>query len=186
MNPLASRRSIRSVAGLEGGTDYEAMALVWDVAAAAFQGGNLDVYCNPTNAPSPALTQIAVTNEIRFLGIPAEKLESEGVQALVGRPGFDAGILAAGTYGENQKNEEDVTTLSVTVGIVCNESANEDMIYEMTKAFYAGVVDAGDSSPWLNAITPQGAVQDISLALHAGSLRALTELGVDIPEAAQG
>lgn len=179
------QRLFKAVAGLEEGTDYEAVKLGWDAAAAAFQDGNLDVYCNPTNAPSPALTQISVTNEIRFLGIPADKLETEAVQKLVGRPGFSAAVLPAGVYGDNQLNEGDVTTLGVTVGIVSNESADEDMIYQMTKAFYAGVEDAGDSSPWLSAITPEAAVLDINLSLHPGALRALTELGVEIPDAAR-
>ncbi|KZX93300.1 MAG: TAXI family TRAP transporter solute-binding subunit [Sulfitobacter sp.] len=178
-------RLFKAVAGLEEGTDYEAVKLGWDAAAAAFQDGNLDVYCNPTNAPSPALTQIAVTNKIRFLGIPADTLETEGVQALVGRPGFSAATLPAGIYGDNQANEGDVTTLGVTVGIVTNKDADEEMIYQMTKAFYEGVKEAGESAPWLRAITPEGAVQDINLPLHPGSLRALTELGVEIPDAAK-
>jgi len=180
------QRLFKAVAGLEEGTDYEAVKLGWDAAAAAFQDGNLDVYCNPTNAPSPALTQIAVTNQIRFLGIPADKLETEAVQKLVGRPGFRAATLPAGVYGENQLNETDVTTLGVTVGIVSNENADEEMIYQMTKAFYAGVEEAGESSPWLKAVTPAAAVKDINLPLHPGALRALTELGVEIPEQARG
>ncbi|MEX3314092.1 TAXI family TRAP transporter solute-binding subunit [Sulfitobacter sp. PS-8MA] len=178
-------RLFKAVAGLEEGSDYEAVKLGWDAAAAAFQDGNIDVYCNPTNAPSPALTQIAVTNKIRFLGITDEALETEGVQALVGRPGFSAATLPAGIYGANQVNDADVTTLGVTVGIVTNKDADEEMVYQMTKAFYDGVQEAGDSAPWLRAITPEGAVQDINLPLHPGALRALTELGVDIPDAAK-
>ena len=178
-------RLFKAVSGLEEGTDYEAVKLGWDAATAAFQDGNLDVYCNPTNAPSPALTQIAVTNEIRFLGIPADKLETEAVQKLVSRPGFSAATLPAGVYGDKQLNESDVTTLGVTVGIVTNEAADEAMVYEMTKAFYAGVAAEAETSPWLRAVTPQGAVDDINLPLHPGSLRALMELGVEIPDAAK-
>lgn len=179
-------RLFKAVTGLDEGTDYEAVKLGWDAATAAFQDGNLDVYCNPTNAPSPALTQIAVTNKIRFLGIPADKLETEAVQKLVGRPGFSAATLPAGVYGDNQLNDSDVTTLGVTVAIVTNEQADEAMVYEMTKAFYAGVAAESDTSPWLRAVTPQGAVEDINLPLHPGSLRALTELGIEIPDAAKG
>ncbi|MFD2740683.1 TAXI family TRAP transporter solute-binding subunit [Sulfitobacter aestuarii] len=178
-------RLFKAVSGLEAGTDYEAVKLGWDAAAAAFQDGNLDVYCNPTNAPSPVLTQIAVTNEIRFLGIPQERLESEEVGVLVGRPGFGIATLPAGTYGDNQLNEEDVNTLSVTVGIITNENADETMVYEMTKAFYAGVAEMGEGAPWLREITPQAAVADINLPLHPGSMRALEELGVDIPQKAR-
>ncbi|MEQ3730152.1 MAG: TAXI family TRAP transporter solute-binding subunit [Tateyamaria sp.] len=178
-------RLFKAVAGLEAGTDYEAVKLGWDAAAASFQDGNLDVYCNPTNAPSPVLTQIAVTNEVRFLGIPEDKLASEGVQALVNRPGFGLGILPAGVYGDNQKNTSDMTTLRVTVGIVTNESADEAMVYEMTKAFFAGVAEMGDSAPWLKAVNPDAAVADINMPLHPGALRALEELGVSIPDAAR-
>lgn len=176
----------KAVAGLEADKDYEAVKLGWDAGAASFQDGNLDVYCNPTNAPSPVLTQIAVTNAIRFLGIPDDKLDVEGVQALINRPGFGLGTLPAGAYGENQANESDTTTLRVTVGIVTNQSADEEMIYEMTKAFFAGVAEMGAGAPWLKAITPQGAVADLNLPLHPGALRALEELGVSIPEVGRG
>lgn len=179
------KRLFKEVAGLEEGKDYEAVKLGWDAAAASFQDGNLDVYCNPTNAPSPVLTQIAVTNQIRFLGIPKDQFESEGVKALANRPGFGLGTLPAGIYGENQKNEEDVTTLRVTVGIVTNADADEEMIYNMTKVFLAGVEEMGDSAPWLKAITPEGAVADLNMPLHPGALRALEELGVNIPDVAR-
>ncbi|MBR9864725.1 MAG: TAXI family TRAP transporter solute-binding subunit [Rhodobacteraceae bacterium] len=178
-------RLFKAVTGLEEGTDYEAVKLGWDAATAAFQDGNLDVYCNPTNAPSPVLTQIAVTNELRFLGIPADKLETEAVQKLVSGPGYRAAKLPAGAYGDKQLNDEDVTTIGVTVAIVTNEAADEGMIYDMTKSFYAGVAAEADTSPWLRAVTPQGAVDDINLPLHPGSQRALLELGVDIPDAAK-
>lgn len=178
-------RLFKAVAGLEAGIDYEAVKLGWDAAAASFQDGNLDVYCNPTNAPSPVLTQIAVTNRIRFLGIPDDQLESEGVKALAGRPGFGLGTLPAGVYGENQANDGDTTTLRVTVGIVTSETADEDMIYAMTKSFFAGVEEMRDGAPWLNAITPEAAVKDLNMPLHPGALRALEEMGVDIPDVAR-
>ena len=75
-----------------------------------------------------------------------------------------------------------VTTLGVTVGIVTNKDADEEMVYQMTKAFYDGVQEAGDSAPWLRAITPDGAVQDINLPLHPGALRYYQEAALDVPE----
>lgn len=176
---------VKAVTGLEEGTDYEAVKLGWDAAAASFQDGNLDVYCNPTNAPSPVLTQIAVTNAIRFLGIPADRRESDAVKAIANRPGFTLGILPAGVYGENQRNEEDVTSLRVTVGIVTNETADEEMIYAMTKTFFEGVAEMSDSAPWLKVVSPDAAVADLNLPLHPGALRALEEMGVDIPDVAR-
>lgn len=179
------KRLFKAVAGLEEGRDYQAVKLGWDAAAAAFQDGNLDVYCNPTNAPSPVLTQIAVTNKLRFLGIPEEKLNHPGVKKLINRPGFKTATLTKGIYGDNQVNTEDVTTLGITVGIVTNQKTDADMIYAMTKAFYAELKTMGQSAPWLANITPQAAVADINVPLHPGALRALSELGVTIPDAAR-
>ncbi len=178
-------RLFASLTGLEEGKDYEAVKLGWDAAAAAFQDGNLDVYCNPTNAPSPVLTQIAVTNPIRFLGIPDDQLESEAVQGLANRPGFGLDTIPVGVYGDNQVNETAVTTLGVTVGIVTHEDADEDMIYNMTKTFFAGVDEMRETAPWLGSVTPENAVKDINMLLHPGALRALEELGVSIPDVAR-
>lgn len=178
-------RLFTTLTGFEEGTDYEAVKLGWDAAAAAFQDGNLDVYCNPTNAPSPILTQIAVTNPIRFLGIPADQLESEGVLALANRPGFGLDTIPVGVYGDNQVNESETTTLGVTVGIVTHEDADEDMIYNMTKTFFTGVDEMRDTAPWLAPINPETAVKDINMLLHPGSQRALEELGVSIPDIAR-
>jgi len=179
-------RLFEAVTGLKADEDYEAVKLGWDAAAASFQDGNLDVYCNPTNAPSPVLTQIAVTNPIRFLGIPADQLETDAVKALANRPGFGLGTLPAGIYGDNQVNDDDTTTLRVTVGIVTNETADEEMIYDMTKTFFDGVAEMQGSAPWLKAITPEAAVADLNMPLHPGALRALEELGVTIPDVARG
>ncbi len=178
-------RLFAALTGLEEGKDYEAVKLGWDAAAAAFQDGNLDVYCNPTNAPSPVLTQIAVTNPIRFLGIPDDQLESEAVQGLANRPGFGLDTIPVGVYGDNQVNETAVTTLGVTVGIVTHEDADEDMIYNMTKTFFAGVDEMRETAPWLGSVTPENAVKDINMLLHPGALRALEELGVSIPDVAR-
>ena len=169
--------------GPPGSAAYSTMVRLF---AASFQDGNLDIYCNPTNAPSPVLTQIAVTNPIRFLGIPADQLESDAVKALANRPGFGLGTLPAGIYGDNQVNDEDTTTLRVTVGIVTSETADEEMIYDMTRTFFEGVAEMRDSAPWLKAITPEAAVADLNMPLHPGALRALEELGVTIPDVARG
>ena len=73
----------------------------------------------------------------------------------------------------------------MTVGIVTNEDADEAMIYDMTKIFFAGVADMRESAPWLAAVTPEAAVKDLNMPLHPGALRALEELGVAIPDAAR-
>ncbi|NRA89148.1 MAG: TAXI family TRAP transporter solute-binding subunit [Rhizobiales bacterium] len=175
------KRLFMAVSGLEEGKDYQAVKLSWDAASAAFQDGNIDVYCNPTNAPSPALSQITLTNSIRFLGIPKDKLENKDILALTKRPGFSLANLSKTAYGDNQANDEDVITLGVVVSVVTHKDADQKMIYNMTKVFFETLVTLQKNAPWLKGISLKGAIEDINLPLHVGALEALEELGLFIP-----
>jgi len=179
----ATRRTvvqmIEAITGYKAENDYTTVKLGWDAAAQSFQDGNLDVYFNPTNAPSPAISQMALTKKIRFLGIPKNDLEgNEGVTALTKRPGFRVTQLKQNTYGENQVNTDDVYTLAVTVGISTNKNIPEDVIYNMTKTFWEKITDQYDNTPWLSNISVDKALVDLNMPLHAGSERYYREIGL--------
>lgn len=179
----AARRTvekmIEAVTGYKPGKDYTSVKLGWDSAAQAFQDGNLDVYFVPTNAPSPVISQIALTNKIRFLGIPQAELESsDSVIALAKRPGFKFMKLPVGAYGKNQMNEEDIYTLAVTVGIGTHQDMSEDTIYRITKTFWENLEAQYEASPWLRNISLERAFDDLNMPLHPGAERYYRELGL--------
>lgn len=179
----ATRRTvvqmIEAITGYKAENDYTTVKLGWDAAAQSFQDGNLDVYFNPTNAPSPAISQMALTKKIRFLGIPKKDLEgNEGVTALTKRPGFRVTQLKQNTYGENQVNTDDVYTLAVTVGISTNKNISEDVIYNMTKTFWKEITGQYDNTPWLSNISVDKALVDLNMPLHAGAERYYREIGL--------
>ena len=179
----ATRRTvvqmIEAVTGYKADEDYTTVKLGWDAAAQSFQDGNLDVYFNPTNAPSPAISQIALTKKIRFLGIPKDDLEgNEGVAALTKNPGFRITQLKQNTYGENQVNSDDVYTLGVTVGISTNKNIPEETIYKMTKTFWEKITAQYDSAPWLSNISLDKALLDLNMPLHPGAERYYREVGL--------
>ncbi len=179
----AARRTviqmIEAITGYKAGEDYTAVKLGWDAAGQSFQDGNLEVYFNPTNAPSPVISQIALTKKIRFLGIPRNDLENnEGITALTKRPGFRITQLAQNTYGENQVNTDSVYTLAVTVGISTNKNMPEDTIYNMTKTFWEQVITQYDNAPWLRNISVDKALVDLNMPLHSGAERYYREIGL--------
>lgn len=179
-----ARLYIEGMTGLEPEEDYDVVSLGWDAAAQSFQDGHIDVYFNPTLPPSPAISQIALTNEIRLLGIPDDKLDDPAMQPVLERPGFRLGEIPAGVYGDNQVAEGDIRTVGVTVGLVTNKDVPEEAVYRMTKAFWEGLEARAAQVPVLKNITLEDVFVDINTPLHPGAERYYREIGLEIPEAA--
>lgn len=179
-----TRLFIEGMTGLEPEEDYDVVSLGWDAAAQSFQDGHIDVYFNPTLPPSPAITQIVLTNEIRLLGIPDDKLNDPALAPVLERPGFRLGEIPAGVYGENQVTEGDIRTIGVTVGLAANKDVPEEAVYQMTKAFWVGLEARAAQIPVLKNITLEDAFTDINTPLHPGAERYYREIGLEIPEQA--
>jgi TRAP transporter TAXI family solute receptor len=175
------QKIIEGATGYKPGEDYESVQLGWDAAAQAFQDGRIDVYINPTNSPSPVIQQMALSRDIRFLGLTPEQMEKPAVQAVLNRPGGVLGEIEAGTYGDNQVNEENVQTLGSIVGVGVGKHVAEETIYEITKAFWEGVEEAEANTPWLRRISLENALDDLNLPLHPGAARYYEEIGMEIP-----
>lgn len=170
---------IKAVTGYEANKDYTSVKLGWDSAAQAFQDGKIDVYINPTNVPSPAISQVALSNKVRFLGIPREGIYSnDAIQGLLKRPGYSFKILPAKAYGDNQTNEADVHALAVTVGLGTHKDVPTEVIYEMTKTFWENVSEQYDVAPWMRNIKLETAFEDLNMPLHPGAIKYYEEIGL--------
>jgi TRAP-type uncharacterized transport system substrate-binding protein len=55
---VTTSRLIEAVTGMKPDKDYEVARLGWDAASQSFQDGHIDVYFNPTLAPSPVISQM--------------------------------------------------------------------------------------------------------------------------------
>ena len=173
---------VTALTGYKAGTDYEAVKLGWGPAAQAFQDGQLDVYMNPTNAPSPVFQQVALTRKIRFLGIPHDQLQNPEVKALYERPGGALGVLPKGTYGKNQVNDADLIVIKSVVGIGAGEHVPTDVVYTMVKSFWESLAAESKNTPWLRAIKRADAFEQMNMKLHPGAVKYYREVGMKIPE----
>jgi TRAP transporter TAXI family solute receptor len=172
---------IKAVAGLKPGDDFTAVKLGWAAAAQSFQDKQIDAYMVPTNVPNPILSQIALSNKIRLLGIPAELLETDAVKALTRRPGFRFEEIAADAYGANQANGEKVTSLGVTIGLGTRVGISEDVIYTMSKTFWTQMKELQNETPWMRNISLDAVFQDLNMKLHPGAVKYYREIGLDVP-----
>lgn len=174
---------IKAATAYEAGKDYTSVKLGFDSAAQAFQDGNIDVYFNSTVAPSPVVSQIALTNKVRFLGLDLEAFESnETLKKLTQIPGYGVKTLAADAYGENQVNEEPIYTIGSTIGIATHKDMPEEVIYNITKAYWEGLEDEKGSTPWLRNMSLDGVFADMNMPMHPGAARYFREIGLEVPE----
>ena len=173
---------VKGATGYEPGKDFESVKLGWDAAGAAFQDRRIDVYINPTNPPSPVIQQVALTNEIRFLSLSEAALASEPVRKLIERPGGLLGEIPAGIYGENQVNDGPATTIGAIVGIATRADMPDDVIYDMTRAFWEGAGEMRDTAPWMREIALDKALGEANIPLHPGALRYYREAGLTVPD----
>ncbi|MCV0395664.1 MAG: TAXI family TRAP transporter solute-binding subunit [Rhizobiaceae bacterium] len=173
---------MEAVTGMKPNEGYTSVQLGWEAALQSFQDGRIDLYINPSIPPSPVIEQITISNKVRLLGLSEEDREKEAVQAILNRPGGVVGEIAPDVYGDNQVNEEAVTTLGSIVGVGTGVHMDDDAVYEITKAFWEGVEESRDQTRWLREISLESAFRDLNLPLHPGAERYYREIGVEIPD----
>jgi len=174
---------VKAVTGFEKGKDYKAVKLGWGAASQAFQDKQLNFYFNPTNAPSPVISQVALTNPIRLLGLSDEELKDPKVRKFIDRPGGAVGTIPAGTYGENQVNKGDVKSIAAFVGVGVGKHVSEELVYNMVKTFWTKIRDMEGETPWLRNIKVEDAFTELNMPLHPGAAKYYKEIGLTIPEA---
>lgn len=173
---------IEGVTGYHETEDYEPINLDWASAEQAFQDRQVDVYFVPTPIPSSELQQLSALGKFRVLGIPDDKVKSEGVKAASNVPGREFDFLEPGTYS-GQVNEEPVRMVSSIVGLGTNKWMSDEVAYNITKAIFENHADLVSAAKWMEIITPENALNQMNAPLHAGAVKYYREIGIDVPEA---
>lgn len=138
----------------------------------ALQDGQVDVVMLLSAWPKVGLEELAVNPGIRLLQVDQKVLDDY----CAAHPEWVQVTIPAGTYSSYN---EDVTTLSTSILLACNENADEELIYTLVKTFwehYDAIAAAStDIAKWTNL---EDAVNDIGTCqLHAGAERYYKEIG---------
>lgn len=184
----ASSAWLKAASGLDvKAGDVENVKASWSSAFQGFQDRQFDAYVNGGIAPFPQVEQLALTNEIRLLGISKDEWEkSESSQKYIsGLAGRELGIIKQGSYSDNVKMDHDIYTNSAHVGIAVRADISDEQVYEVTKAFWENLEKAQESTPWLKSITMEYAIQGSTMQLHRGAQKYYEEAGMTIPEASK-
>lgn len=172
---------VQAVTGYEAGKDYELSRYDWNTADTAFVDRQLDLFVVPAAYPSPSVQQYAMVSPIRLLSVPEEAYEDERVKAVLEIPGRTRSEIPAGVY-DNQVNKASVDTVGTTVGISVHKDLDEQLVYDMTKAFWEHLDEVHATAEWMKSINLGNALNQMSGPLHVGAYRYYKEVGVNIPE----
>lgn len=153
-------------------------AFGFDAAIQAFQDNKIDVIVLPTNLPSAAVQQFALTTRIRFLDVDLSKV------TIRSETGGTVNEIPPDAYGANQVNQ----TATQTHGSIVNFSAGlhvpEQVVYQVTKAIWENLEDIHSAAEWMpGTITPETALSMVAGRLHPGAARYYREVGWPIPDA---
>lgn len=167
--------NLKAATGLTS-DDIGVQTFGFDAAIQAFQDDKIDVIVLPTNVPSPAIQQFALTKEIRVLDVPVEKLSINLAQ------GGTTNVIPAGAYGDNHLGG-DARTHGALVNFSAGMHVPEEVVYQVTKAIWENLAEIHETAVWMpNTITKKQGLELIAGRLHPGAERYYRENGWTIPD----
>ncbi|MCB1405345.1 MAG: TAXI family TRAP transporter solute-binding subunit [Rhodobacteraceae bacterium] len=177
-----SESLIRNVTGLEPGSDYTAVRLSWGEGYAALADGRIDMMVRPAEIGSANIEQFGLSGEFRILSIPADALETPAMQELVGGAGRGVAQFDGSIY-PGQLTEGTITALAFSQFIGTHAGVDEDLVYQVTRAFWENLDEVQATAFFLQAVTPETAFTSVNVPLHPGAIRYYEEAGFTIPDA---
>ena len=178
---VVARAIVEGATGYKAGKDFTVVKLGWAAAGQAFQDRQLDLYINPTNVPSPIISQVALTNKIRFLGLSEADFKTKRIQGLMKLPGRTIETIPPKAYGRNQTNTTTVTSVGAWVGIGTHEGVPEEVVYKLTKAFFDHLDEVHAQAVWMKAISLENVFKELNIPVHPGARRYFEEKGLKVP-----
>lgn len=171
----AAKGWIAATTGLVAGEDYDAIKANWQTGYQSFLDGKIDMYVNGCIDPCQQFLQFTETETVRFIG--PESHEGEAVDKFLGKFRARAEV-PAGLY-DGQVNEGPVMSNNTAVGIAVRTDLDEELVYQMTKAFWENIDSITSEAPWAAALSPEaGAKAQGTIKLHPGAARYYKEIGV--------
>jgi uncharacterized protein len=169
---LVDARLILKAYGLREGRDLKAHYLNSESAALRLAAGKLDAFIAVAGYPMASVQLALEKSDARILPLTGKPIE----QLLAKYKFFSRDTIPAGIYG----NDEPIPTISVNALWIVPESADEELVYQITKAIWnkksRKLLDEGHAKGKL--IQMSTALQGVSVPLHPGAQRFYREVDV--------
>ncbi len=176
-----ARLIVQAMTGYLPGRDYQQVKLGWGPAQTAFQDKKFDVWITNTMPPSPAVSQLALTNKIRILPLDDTKFGHKSWKQYISQPGRRQTSIDPRVYGKNLMNKKPILATGAMVCMAVRSDMDADLIYKMMKAFWDHIDEAHAMSKSMSdALSLELAVSALAGPIHPGALRFYKEKGITV------
>ncbi len=168
--------------GLKMGEDYEGVKMGWGAGLQAFEDGQFDVFMRPLPLNSALMEQIGLKRDVRLINMPEGATGSEEWEKFTKTPGRLAGVIPANTYDKQVNKEHDVNTVMYTMVMGVHKNMDDQMAYDLTKAFWDNLDASKKAVVTLVATTADEPFVGLNTPLHPGAVKYYDEVGIAIPD----
>lgn len=153
--------------------DIEPQYLSFGDSADGLKDGKIDAAFIVAGAPTAAITELCTTNEAYLVPI-----DGDVSAALMNEsPFYTEYVIPAGTY---EGQTEDVTTVTVKATLIVSASADEDAVYNLTKAIFDNVDAIAKENGKGAELSIENATDGMTAPFHAGAAKYFAEKGVTV------
>lgn len=195
----SGRAMIQLLSGLKDGEGYEGIQSSWPDTVSTITGGGADAWTIPEGLPSGRQIAIAAAGGITIHDVPSDILASELGQQIVNAPGHAPYSVPVEEYrtayegnGITVVTDDDTfDSFATAFGNVVHSSMDEELAYQITKAFLDGeerFLTGSPRGPYL-ALSfgdidgkSQGVCGAVQIKMHPGAIRAFEEAGHTIAD----
>ena len=141
--------------------------------ADALKDGKIDAAFIVAGAPTPAITELATTNNAYLVPIDGAVAES----LMTSCPFYTTYVIPAGTY---KGQTEDVTTITVKATLIVSESASEEDVYKLTASIFDNIDAISAENAKGAELSVENATSGMTVPFHAGAAKYFAEKGVTV------
>ncbi|MEG0751362.1 MAG: TAXI family TRAP transporter solute-binding subunit [Oscillospiraceae bacterium] len=152
-------------------SDITVKNLDFGASASALEKGDIEAFFCTAGMPTFAISALAKEENVSLLGI-----DDVHAANLIGMyPFFTRYTIPAGSY---DGMDEEVVTVAVKATLIAPWGLPEDVTYNITKALFEGAEELAQMHPKGVELSPQFAVEGLSIPLHPGAEKYYKEVGV--------
>jgi len=135
--------------------------------------GKIDAAFIVAGAPTPAITELATTNEAYLVPIDGEIAAA----IMASCPYYTAYTIPAGTY---PGQDADVATITVKATLIVSASASEDDVYNLTKAIFENTEAITAEHAKGAELSLDNATSGMTAPFHPGAAKYFAEKGITV------
>ena len=165
---------IKRASGYEEGKDYTGVKAPWGVATQGFKDGQYDLAFVPAGLGSQGITEIALSRNIRILGMPADAVPPAAL-------GMIAAKIPAGTYQGQVNNDQNLVSWQTVMMVAANKNVDEQTVYTLTKTYAESRTRLAQGNAMLKELPGDNLFGGVVAPLHPGAARYYKEAGIAIP-----